>query len=622
MRCLASTALLLLVFFSQALAQTYQPPNLAEFRTALDRANSAAVSNDIAANMPGYQGAASDLQAKSGEEVATLQRDGAVASSTNVMKPAIVHSNAYVAANPVSENAAWVKGALGVANDPTPSAGGVTGTTSTTCHAQRGGTDQATIYTCESGNNVVTTSQACQTYQDIALTSATRTCQTDSYYEAQASYANIGDFTEAHQCVIFAGPGGLNTGIGCGVMISQINGGNCAPPKQIGSTSNYLQYCKTAYTGITGITYLGRKADTCSAQRADTGCTNSSEICSAWIDQASGTCGAKTVTYTCANAGYVDNGLNVTACAAFSGNPACTLGTSTCTQHASDVPDIMAALALPADFCLKSTLTYSCDSVASTGSNCEVPGGCVLKEQNCIDPNYDGSSPCQTYDHVYACQAAVVTPPSANGAICDSSWVNGTAIIATADDPDNDLPQALSAINALKEASGSYGSSGTLTIFGGDGLKCGKSIGGLSNCCKDSGLLLDANLTSCNADEKKLAAEQKKKACHYIGTYCSNKSLFGCLMKKMTYCCYGSVLGRIVEEAGHSQLGISWGDAKNPQCGGFSVSQFQQIDLSNVDFSDFYDDKLAQLADNDPNSTVAAITASINSMSTSRTPQK
>ena len=79
---------------------------------------------------------------------------------------------------------------------------------------------------------------------------------------------------------------------------------------------------------------------------------------------------------------------------------------------------------------------------------------------------------------------------------------------------------------------------------------------------------------------------------------------------------------RIVEEAGHSQLGLSWGDAKNPQCGGFSVSQFQQIDLSNVDFSDFYDDKLAQLADNDPNSTVAAITASINSMNTSRTPEK
>lgn len=622
MRFLPLAALSMLLLVSQAPGQTYQAPNLADFQTALDRANSATVSNNIAASVPGYQGAANDLQAKSGEDVATLQSEGSVASTTNVMKPAIQSSQAYVAANPVSENAAWVKGALGVANDPTAAAGGVAGTTSTTCHTQGGGSDQATLYTCESGNTVVTTAQSCQTFEDIAPASATKTCQTDSYYEAEASFANIGMFTEAHQCVIFSGQGGLNTSIGCGVMISQINAGNCAPPKQIGSTSNYLEYCKTAYTGIGGIIYLGHRTDACAAQRADTTCTKATETCNAWIDQASGTCGDKSVTYTCGNAGYVDKGLNAAACAQFAGNPACTAGASTCIQHASDVPDIMSALSLPPDFCLKSTLTYSCDSVASTGSDCQVPGGCTLKEQNCIDPNYDGTTPCQTYDYVYACQAAVATPPTATGAICDASWVNGTAVIATADDPDNDLPQALSAINAMKAASGSYGASADLTIFGGDGLKCGKSIGGLSNCCKDSGLLLDNNLTSCNADEQKLAAEQKKKACHYIGTYCSNKSLFGCLMKKMTYCCYGSVLGRIVEEAGHSQLGLSWGDAKNPQCGGFSVSQFQQIDLSNVDFSDFYDDKLAQLANNDPHSTVAAITASINAMNASQAVRK
>jgi conjugal transfer mating pair stabilization protein TraN len=180
----------------------------------------------------------------------------------------------------------------------------------------------------------------------------------------------------------------------------------------------------------------------------------------------------------------------------------------------------------------------------------------------------------------------------------------------------------LSAINALKEAGTSYGSSGDLTIFGGKGLKCGKSIGGLSNCCKDSGLLLDISLTSCNADEKELAAQQKKKACHYVGTYCSNKSLFGCLMKKMAYCCYGSVLARIVEEAGHDQLGKSWGDAKSPQCGGFSIAEFQSIDLTNVDFSDFYADKLSSLANQDPDSTVAAIAKSIESMNASKSAVK
>ena len=622
MRIPSLAAFSLLVLVGQADCQTYQAPNLADFQTALDRANSATVGSNIAASVPGYQGAATDLQAKSGEDIATLQSDGAVASSSNVMKPAIQNSNAYVAANPVSENAAWVKGALGVANDPTASAGGVVGTTSTTCHTQGGGSDQATLYTCEWGNMVSTTAAACQTYQDISQIPATKVCRSDSYFEAMATYPGIADFTEAHRCTMNPTPHGVGLNWGCHLLASQAGDGVCAPALRIGGSDDYVQYCKTAFTGVKFITYLGHVSDGCAAHRANASCSKTTESCSSWIDQSSGICSDKTVTYTCANAGYVDKGLNATACALYAGNPACTAGASACIQRASDVPDIMAALSLPPDFCLKSNVSYSCDSVASTGSHCEVPGGCTLKEQNCIDPNYDGSTPCQTYDYVYACQATVTTPPAATGAICDASWVNGTAVIATADDPDNDLPQALSAINAMKAASGSYGASADLTIFGGDGLKCGKSIGGLSNCCKDSGLLLDNNLTSCNADEQKLAAEQKKKACHYIGTYCSNKSLFGCLMKKMTYCCYGSVLGRIIEEAGHSQLGLSWGDAKNPQCGGFSVAQFQQIDLSNVDFSDFYIDKLGQLANNDPNSTVAAITASINSMNNSKTATK
>ncbi len=605
--------LLLFVLAGPVGAQTYSAPNLAEFQTALDRANQATVSSNIAASVPGYSGPANDLQGRAGEDVSTLQSAGGEAAASSPIRPAIAGSSAYVAAHPVDANAAWVIGALGVANDPTE-ASGTAGTASSSCSAAVTTNAQTTLYTCEAGNEITSESEACDTFEDIVSQPGTRTCRTDGYYDNEAAFNDIGAYTEAHRCELYAGPAGLNGSMGCGVMINKIGTGECAPPRATSQAQIYVEYCKVPFTSVQGIAYLGKRNDGCSSERVDSACTRTGSVCNSWLDEASGLCGDETVTYTCGNASYVDRGLNTDACAAYAGNWACTAGASTCLEHASDVPDIMATLSLAPDTCLKTSVSYTCDHVASIGDDCEVPSGCTLKARNCIDPNYDGTQACQTFDNVYACQTAVVPQTATQGAVCDASWVNGTQVIETGDDPENDLPEALSAINALKEASASYGSSGALTIFAGQNLKCGKTVGGLSNCCKDSGLLLDNNLASCNADEQKLMSEQKAKACHYVGTYCSNKSLFGCLMKKMSYCCYGSVLARIVEEAGHAQLGLDWGDAKGPSCGGFTVAQFQQIDLTHVDFSDFYDDKLAQLSNNDPNSTVAAISASIRTL--------
>ncbi len=594
-------------------AQT--PPALGDFQAALNKANAATQTNDLAGTLPGYGGTASDLQAKSGEDVASLQGEGGAAAATNPMTGTISNANSFVAANPVNANAAWVKGALGVANDPGATAGGSVGVTSMQCRTAGAATTETTLYTCNSGNQVTVATSTCQTYRDITNAPAMKTCQTDSYYESQATFANISDYTEAHDCTLYSNQGGLDRSRGCGFLIDKIPT-DCAPPKQV-SGSHYIEYCKTAYTSVSDVGYLGHRTNSCAPISADTACTLSSETCDSWFDTTSGICSHATVTYSCSDGGYRDNGLNTAACDPYAGNPACTATAQACVEHASDRPEIMAALGLAPDTCLKTDLTYACDSVSGTTSDCEAPAGCTLKSRTCIDPNYDGSSPCQTYDYAYACRTTT-DQANAGQAMCDASWVNGTAIITASDDPQNDLPQALSALNALKGASDSFGTSGGLTIFTGEGLKCRKSIGGLSNCCKDSGVLNDLNLTRCHADETKLATEQSQKACHYIGTYCSNKSLFGCLEKKMTYCCYGSVLARIVEEAGHDQLGKSWGDAKSPQCGGFSIAEFQGIDLTNVDFSDFYSEKLGQLADNDPNSTVAAITASINSMNSAQ----
>ena len=53
---------------------------------------------------------------------------------------------------------------------------------------------------------------------------------------------------------------------------------------------------------------------------------------------------------------------------------------------------------------------------------------------------------------------------------------------------------------------------------------------------------------------------------------------------------FGSKLTRILQEQGRTQIGKSWGSAKHPDCSGFTVAQFAQLDLSKMDFSEVYAD--------------------------------
>ena len=54
------------------------------------------------------------------------------------------------------------------------------------------------------------------------------------------------------------------------------------------------------------------------------------------------------------------------------------------------------------------------------------------------------------------------------------------------------------------------------------------------------------------------------------------------------YCCYGSKLVRILNEQGKAQLGMQWGKANEPDCEGFLIAQFLQLDLSRMDFREVY----------------------------------
>ena len=135
---------------------------------------------------------------------------------------------------------------------------------------------------------------------------------------------------------------------------------------------------------------------------------------------------------------------------------------------------------------------------------------------------------------------------------------------------------------------------GTIYIFSGGAKQCRSSdkffglVGG--GCCEDDKYAM--GLMSCNAEEKELQIKKEAKKCHYVGEYCSKKVNIGvakmCVRTSKSYCCFNSTLGRIIAEQGRNQLtDIDWGVASNPNCRGFTVEEFQRLDLSQMDLSEF-----------------------------------
>ncbi len=92
----------------------------------------------------------------------------------------------------------------------------------------------------------------------------------------------------------------------------------------------------------------------------------------------------------------------------------------------------------------------------------------------------------------------------------------------------------------------------------------------------------------CEEKEFELGAKRELKSCHRVGSYCANDTIAGCVEKRDSYCCYSSPLARIVQEGARPQLGLGYGDARNPQCGGLTVADLAVVDWNQINFDEWY----------------------------------
>lgn len=104
-------------------------------------------------------------------------------------------------------------------------------------------------------------------------------------------------------------------------------------------------------------------------------------------------------------------------------------------------------------------------------------------------------------------------------------------------------------------------------------------------------LFIDFLNLGCDAEDMETGLLRNSGMCHEIGTYCVAKIPFiGCIQKAKSHCCFNSKLGRIIHEQGRPQLKAfdGWGEPKDPICRGFTPAEFQALNFTDIDLSEYY----------------------------------
>ncbi len=178
---------------------------------------------------------------------------------------------------------------------------------------------------------------------------------------------------------------------------------------------------------------------------------------------------------------------------------------------------------------------------------------------------------------------AGVEDAEAGGSCGSVSWCVGSGCETAASQANTGFVESTARLNMVLDMGGEEFDRENLRFFRGTRRSCRIRWGGLADCCKNSGVLV--GLANCSESERLLAEERHAGNTHYLGKRCTRRILGVCVRRERSWCVFGSKLGRILQKAARSQLGIGWGS-----CRGFTVAEMERIDFEAVDLSEFTED--------------------------------
>lgn len=230
-----------------------------------------------------------------------------------------------------------------------------------------------------------------------------------------------------------------------------------------------------------------------------------------------------------------------------------------------------------AQICTETMTLNECQTAID--AKCALPDGSSYPACQTPKPNY--SAPvCTDGMTANQCEAALTTTCNRQDALLFDSCRGNLA------EPDEEDPQPSAPAGQVPNKSGAKigGGDAAALMFSPSSFAAQQAIGFLQSffTCK----------SEMSEGEKSLAYRRGANLCVYVGQYCSKKVKIGfislCRTKKKTYCCFNSKLARIINVEGRKQIGnVGWGSAKNPRCEGFTLEEFNSIDISKMDLSEF-----------------------------------
>jgi len=111
-------------------------------------------------------------------------------------------------------------------------------------------------------------------------------------------------------------------------------------------------------------------------------------------------------------------------------------------------------------------------------------------------------------------------------------------------------------------------------------------------------IAVDYFVNNCNASDMQTGIANGSGMCYATGKYCQKKWKYsGCVQQAKTYCCFNSKLARIIHQQGRPQL-TSFNNVSADNCRGFYPEEFQYLDFSQIDLSEYYQDLVHETEDN------------------------
>jgi conjugal transfer mating pair stabilization protein TraN len=256
---------------------------------------------------------------------------------------------------------------------------------------------------------------------------------------------------------------------------------------------------------------------------------------------------------------------------------------------------------------------YLCTTDASGGTPTCSPGACIDTNQNPIetdpvvddpgavnDGQVDANGNCLGNIQIFSGRALRCRPPGLEdtfqnccadkGKIVKDGMGSSLSSLSTkimvAKNLFTGLKAAYTAYKAGATASAAANAGAHAIIVGIDPTSIAISLA--------INFMIETLLQGCDEQDMETGMLKGSGMCHEVGEYCASSVLGICIQKAKSQCCFNTKLGRIIQEQGRPQLkdfnAIGWGPVKHPDCRGFTAEEFQALDFSRMDLSEYYAD--------------------------------